>query len=346
MKITAGAADRFVAAPPESLRAVLIYGPDSGLVRERAGRVIAATVDDPTDPFRVTELPAEALRDDPARLFDEAGALSLAGGRRLVHVRDATDSLADSFAALLSGPATEALVLIEAGALGSRSRLRALFEKADAGAAVPCYVDDGRTLQPVIRETLGAAGLRVSNDALAYLIANLGGDRLVSRSELEKLCLYMGPGGGEVTLSDAAACVGDSAAMTLDDIAFAVGGGDIAGLPRLLDRAYHEGVQPVGVLRAVTRHFERLHLAAGMVEQGRPMDGALKALHPPVFYKQADAFRDQVRHWPTGRLGDALEALGEAEIDCKTTGMPAVAVCSQSLLRLATLGRRLAGHRR
>jgi len=346
VKIGPGAADRFVAAPPETLRAVLVYGPDSGLVRERAGRVIAATVEDPTDPFRVTELPAEALRDDPARLADEAGALSLGGGRRLVHVRDATDSLTDSFAALLSGPPTEALVLIEAGALGTRSRLRALFEKAEAGAAVACYTDDGRTLQPVIRETLQAAGLRVSNDALAYLIANLGGDRMVSRSELEKLCLYMGPEGGEVTLSDAAACVGDSAAMTLDDIAFAVGGGNIAGLPRLLDRAYHEGVQAVGVLRAVSRHFMRLHSAACQVEAGKPVDGAMKALRPPVFYKQEDAFRDQVRHWPAARLGDALEALIEAEIDCKTTGLPAAAVCSQSLLRLATLGRRLAGHRR
>jgi len=351
VKIDQKTVDRFVAAPPATVRAVLVYGSDGGLVRERVGKVIAAIVDDPTDPFRVTELGPDALRDDPARLSDEVGALSLGGGRRLVHVREATDTLADTLAGLLAAPGgdapeSDALVLVEAGALGPRSRLRTLFEKAKTAAAVPCYADEGRTLQAMIVETLQAAGLRVSEDALAYLMANLGGDRLVSRSELDKLCLYMGAGGGEVTLADAAACVGDSAAMTLDDIAFAVGGGDIGGLPRLLDRAYHEGVAAVGVLRAVSRHFQRLHLAACQVADGKPVDIALKSLRPPVFFKQADGFRAQLRHWPALRLGDALESLGEAEIDCKTTGLPAEAMCNQALLRLATLGRRLAAHGR
>ena len=80
MKIAPGAADKFAAAPPEAICAVLIYGPDGGLVRERADRVIAAIVEDPRDPFRVSELRADALRSDPALLLDEAGALSLTGG--------------------------------------------------------------------------------------------------------------------------------------------------------------------------------------------------------------------------------------------------------------------------
>lgn len=345
MKIGARAADRFVSAPPETVRAVLIYGPDGGLVRERASRLIAATVDDPADPFRVSELRGADLRDDPARLADEAGALSLTGGRRLVHIRDATDAVADAVAAFLAAPVGEAMVLVEAGALAARSKLRTAFESADSGAAVPCYADEGETLEAMIRETLRQAGAHASDDALAYLMANLGSDRMVSRAELEKLCLYMGPDGGEVTLSDAAAIVGDSATMTLDDIAFAVGGGDIAGLPRLLDRAHQEGAAPVSVLRAVARHFQRLHLAASGLADGRSLDAALALVRPPVFYKQKGPFGAQLRHWPVGRLGDALETLGEAEIGCKTTGMPSEAVCNQALLRLATVGRQLASRR-
>jgi len=64
-----------------------------------------------------------------------------------------------------------------------------------------------------------------------------------------------------------------------------------------------------------------------------------------VFFKQADAFAGQLRLWPLMRLGDALETLSEAEIQCKTTGLPARAVCDQALLRLATLARRLNARR-
>ena len=62
-----------------------------------------------------------------------------------------------------------------------------------------------------------------SPEALAYLAANLGGDRQLTRRELEKLVLYKGDAGGRVELADALACVGDSADLTLDDLAYAVG---------------------------------------------------------------------------------------------------------------------------
>lgn len=335
MKPSAAGTEAFLKNPPAKLRAVLLYGPDGGLVRERAEALVRTVVDDPGDPFRVAVLPAAALRDDPARLADEAQALALTGGRRAVRVRDAGDGLADLFDSFLATVAGDALVIVEAGNLGPRGKLRKLFEGADNAAAVPCYADEGRALHGVIRDTLGARGIRVSPDAMAYLAANLGSDRMVSRTELEKLALYVGDG-NEATLGDAVATVGDSAAMTLEDLAFAAAGGDLAGLARALDRAWREGAAPIGVLRATSRHVQRLHLAAGLVAEGRPPEAAVKALRPPVFFKQEEAFRSQLRRWPPQALGDALRRLTEAELLCKTTGMPAEIICAHTLTRLCT----------
>ena len=82
MKVSANEADRFARAPRAKIRAVLVYGPDAGLVRERAGILKRSVVEDPSDPFRVTELTGRQLSDDPARLADESAALALTGGRR------------------------------------------------------------------------------------------------------------------------------------------------------------------------------------------------------------------------------------------------------------------------
>lgn len=345
MKVAPRTIDAFVRNPPAAIRGVLVYGPDSGLVRERGRALVAATVEDPADPFRIAELNAAELRDDPARLADEAAAMALTGGRRAVSIRDAADTLAGLFADFLANPAGDALVVVEAGNLPPRSRLRRAFEDAkETGAAIPCYADEGRTLDAVIAESLGAAGLRVSRDAMAYLSANLGADRMVSRTELEKLSLYMA-GHEEVSLDDAMACVGDSAAMTLDDLIFAAAGGNLAALPRLLDRSAQEGVEPIAILRAAGRHFQRLHATAGLMAEGMPSDGALKALRPPVFFRQADAFRAQMRIWGRSDLNRALDWITEAERQCKSTGMPAETICSQMLLRLAASARALAGRR-
>jgi DNA polymerase-3 subunit delta len=337
MKVSAGKAASFIASPPKGVRAILLYGPDSGLVRERAGALTKTIVDDPKDPFRIAEIAANELRDDPARLSDEAAAISFTGGKRVVRVRDATDTI--------SGPLTDALVIVEAGNLTPRSKLRKAFETTECAAAIPCYADEGKALRDVISETLGDSNTRVSPDAMAFLLENLGSDRMVSRSELEKLRLYMGEG-NEVTLDDAIACIGDSASMALDDIAFASASGNIDRLTHLMDRAHREGLAAISILRAVARHYQRLHLASGSVDEGKSIDMAIKSLRPPVFFKQADSFRAQVRLWPTKRLGDALMSLSEAEVQCKTTGMPVDSLCDQTLLRLGATARALSKNRR
>jgi DNA polymerase-3 subunit delta len=326
----------FIKDPDPACRAILVYGPDRGLVRERAEALAAGVVDDPADPFRTAELTADELRGDPARLGDEAAALSFTGGRRVVRVSGAGDGVAPILAGFLDNPAGDALVLVEAGALASRSSLRKLFEKAANAAALACYADEGRDLETVIAETLARHGLETSRDALSYLQVHLGADRAVTRNELEKLALYKGRP-GTVELDDARASVGDSAATSLDGVVYAAAGGKWPDLDRALDRANRQGISPVAVLRAMARHMTRLHLATALVAAGLSPARAMKGLRPPVIFKFEDRFAAQMRSWRSQRIGAALELLMAAEMECKTTGQPAQMLCGRVLMRIAAM---------
>jgi DNA polymerase-3 subunit delta len=339
VKISGRTVAAFLRQPDPACVAVLVYGPDRGLVRERADGLAATVVDDLDDPFRVTTLTGDGLAADPARLADEAAALSLSGGRRLLRIRDGVDSSAKIFDALLSGADVAAFIVVEAADLGPRSSLRRVFEKAANAAALACYVDDDRALRQVVAEALGAHGQTPSSAAMAYLVGNLGSDRMVTRNELEKLALYVGRPGA-VELDDVLACIGDNAAASLDDVVFATAGGDGIALDRALRRALLEGNHPVAILRAVARHLQRLHLASGQIAAGKTPQQAMAGLRPPVFFKFTKAFLAQAHGWPVSRLGDALEAVTGAEMDCKTTGMPVEAVCGRALMRVAQMAAR------
>lgn len=338
MKIAPGKIEQFVANPGSAVRVVLVYGPDAGLVRERSDALMRSAVPDLADPFRVAELGGDAVARDPALLADEAAAIALTGGRRAVRLRDAGDGHADAVKSMLAGPAGDSLVVLQAGELSPRSALRKLIEDAEAGAAVPCYADEIRDLDRVIRETLAADGLTVSPDASAYLTANLGSDRGVTRSELQKLALYA-QGRGEVALADAVAVVGDSAALSLDDLCFAAADGDMTAADRALERSLQEGQSEVAILRAVSRHLMRLQMTVSRVDRGEAPDRAVKALRPPVFFKREPQFRRQVESWTGVRVAQALDLALQAELGCKSTGMPAAAVCGRTLLQIAALAR-------
>ncbi len=340
MKISSARATGFLRGLPPEIVGVLLYGPDQGLVSERGEALVRSVAGTAADPFRVVELTTAAIRADPARLADEVGALALGGGRRVVWIRDAGDTLVPALDDILATSAGPALVVAEAAELSPRSALRRLFEGTASAAAVACYADEGHGLHEVIRTTLSDHGLDVSADAMRYLAGNLGADRMVTRRELEKLVLYMG-GGGRVTVDDAMACIGDNAASSLDAVVFAAAGGDTVGLDRALARAFDEGATAVAVLRAAARHLQRLHMAAARVAAGQTPDQAMKALKPPVFFKFIDGFRAQMRAWTVDRLGHALDRVLRAELDCKTTGLPDRAICGRALMGIAqTVSRR------
>ena len=334
MKIAPTAADRFLASPPEGLRACLFYGPDGGLVRERAEALGRRHVGDLGDAFRVSQVAAAALADEPGLLADEAAQLSLTGETRLVRLDGAADAAVEACRILLERAAAAALVIVEAGELGPRSKLRRLFEEAAEAAAVACYVDDEAALRRLIHETLGGAGIDVSPDAMAFLLERLGADRRITRSELDKLVLYASDSRA-ITLEDAAACCGASESLTLDEVCDAAAAGRSAAVIAGCDSLAGEGVHAVAILRAAQRHFTRIQLTAARIEAGSATDRAVKALRPPVFFKRQRAFREALRLWSASRAGAALDRLVAAEAACKRSGALPDALCADALLEIA-----------
>lgn len=334
MKLDARSIPGFLKRPPAEIRAILVYGPDAGLVKERSEVLLRTAVEDLTDPFRVADLTGDTIADDPARLADEAAAMAMTGGRRVVRVRDAGNDTTPAFQSFLEHPMGDALIVVEGGELDSRSALRKLFEKADNAAALACYRDEGRDLAAVIRETLARNDVKAEDEALAWLAARLGGDRLVTRGEIDKLALYMGPG-NTATLQEVRALVGDSAEIGLDDLANACASGDVPRLERVRAKLDAEGVAAVAQLRAVQRHFARLHLCAGLLAAGKDEKSAMMSLRPPVFWKEEASFRAQLKRWPAKRLSAAVAQLLDAEIACKSSGQPAELIAARCLMSLA-----------
>ncbi len=344
MKINAQNVPAFLRRPDPAIRFVLVYGPDAGLVTERARELAGNVVADLADPFRVVELTGQALQDDPARLQDEAAAIALTGGRRVVRIRELGDRNTKTVVDFLKFLPGDALVVGEASELAPRSSLRKLCEGDKRAAALPCYGDDAGAIAELAQKALSAEGLTIAADALTFLQSVLGSDRRMTRMELDKLVLYAGNRAEPISLEEVQACAGDIAARSIDDVVYAAVGGDTDGLERALSYAFQSGENPIAILRSTARHLQRLHLATGYRTQGVALENALKKLRPPVFFKQKSAFSAHLSMWKLPRLASALDLIYQAEVDCKSTGIPDQAVCRAALLRLAAAARSARAH--
>lgn len=338
MEIKTGQAAAFVANPPKKLRAALFYGPDAGLVHERADAIAKAVVPDLTDPFNVAELNESQLAADGALLSDEAAAISMMGGRRVVRVRGAGNGLADIFESFLENGKGDALVVVEAGDLAKSAALRKIFEGADDAAAVACYADTAQNLGDVVRDALKAEGLSIAPDALHEAVSRLGADRGVTRRELEKLILYAGAQ-KQITLGDIRAVMGDEAELRTEGAVEAAGGGDFARLDHEMERLWAADTAPAQLIRSAMGHFQKLLITREAMARGEPLDVALRRLRPPLHFSRAAAFKAQAQRWSVDKLGEALDMLLEAEALSRTTAVPAEAVTGRTLMSIAAMAK-------
>jgi len=337
MKLSFRDIEPFVKNPNPAARVVLVYGPDSGLMKERAKTIGLSIVDDINDPFNAVTISNDTLADDPARLSDEANAMSMMGGGRLIRVEGASDKLTNYIKAYLEAPNDQALIILEAAELSPRSSLRKLCESSKNAAAVPCYVEDERDLGRLIRETIQGANLGIEPDAVGWLATNISGNRQKARSELEKLITYKGNDNSPITSTEAMEICGESGAAALDEFVYAVAGNNAEKALRLLAQLTEEGIVFMVVLRSLQNHFRKLHMTRAGFEQGEAIDIAMKKLQPPIFFKQQNAFKAQVNRFSLNGLSMILDRLNTLEADCKKTGAPVDTLCAQAVLGISMM---------
>lgn len=336
MKLAGKAVAPFLGQPSQPYRAALFYGPDSGLVLERARQVTQRLIPDAGDPYARAELPAARLAADPALLADELAAISMLSPRRVIWVRDADDKLLPAVENAAASFNESAYLIVCAGELPARSTLRSWFEKDARCAAVACYHDEAQDVQAVVRSHLEAAGIAPERELMAFLSQRLGNDRGVTQQELAKLVTYAGEG-KTLSVAEAAALVDYNRETSFDDAVNALADRNLQALDGALARLEREGESPVGHLRAMQRYFRRLYQLSSQVAAGKSPDEAIAAIRPPVFYKQLPLLQRHVRGWSAGQLSRALTLLVQAELACKTTGLPAGAASGRRLFQVTQL---------
>ena len=331
--------DAFLARPDPGRPIILLYGPDAGLVRERADALLASAVDDANDPFSLVRLDGDELSAEPSRLVDEALTMPLFGGRRAIRVRAGSRSFASGVDTLAETPLKDCRVVIEAGELRPESPLRKACERARTAVAIACYPDSERDLAKLIDDELRVSNLRIAQDARGALTALLGGDRQASRNELRNLALYA-HGNIEVTLDDVMAVVADASELKIDPIVDGAFAGNAAVVETEFAKAMVAGTYPGMIISAAQRQAAWLHKSALAVAEGTPISALLDGGFPRLHFSRKGNVETALRNFSVARLTLIIDQLAIAALEMRKQAPLAAAIAQRVLLSIAVNAKR------
>lgn len=337
--------DAFLAKPDFSKKIILLFGPDQGLVAERADQLAAKTGVDLKDPFSLIRLDAEDAAADSARIADEAHTIGMFGGSRLIRISGTTRrDLTKGLKPVLDTPPEDAIILIEAGDLRKTAGLYKQLSASKAAVCIACYQDNDAALEQLINEEIESVGLQLDRDTRAELKSLLGNNRMASRGELAKLALYC-HGKVTVALEDVRAIVGDAGKLVIDDVVDAVAIGNTSQLQKKLPKAIESDHSPDMIIQAVIRQFQMLQVGRSKMENQRQSAGSIvSGMRPPVHFSRKDLITRALSLWTLARLGRALSRLDRTMLDCRKHSDTSASLAGTTLLAIcleaSALGKR------
>lgn len=318
----------------------LFYGPDVGLVNERAVFLAKALGDNPSDPFQLIKMDGDLLATDPPRLIDEVNTINLFGSRRVIHIRTGSKNIAPAVSLVLSAEKQEAPVIIEAGDLKNSAPLRILCEKAKNAYACPCYADSEKDIALLFDDMLKKEGLLISREARASALESLGGDRLATRGEIAKLILYARPTNGEqpkeISISDVENVLADVSGLMVDvviDVAFS---GNIRSLEMDTQRLVAEGIHGAVVLGSALRHAFQLLALRHTMENGTSLVKALEGWRG-LHFKRKQNVTQHLSRFNSRDLKIIIQNLHTAILETRRQASLTHVLMRRSLMQIAVM---------
>ena len=336
MKLTSRDLISFFDSPPKGVAGVLIYGNDHMRVADKRQKLIHSLLGPKADEeMRLARISRETLKKAPEQAIDLCKAQGFFPGQRALLIEEANETTADIiinvFDVWKDGDAT---LIITAGSLKPTSKLRKFFEQKQNTFSAPVY--DNPMTRAEIEKMISDAGLKnVTQDSLNHLyqiaLQLEPGD---FKQTIEKIALYKLNDETWLTHQNISSCIPISNEVQIEEVIAVVLSGNHSKISQIINRLRSQGVLPVTLVIAITRHFKVLFSIA---TNPKGASAGVAAVKPPVFGPRKEKLINQAQKWGPEKIKGAIKMITETDLQLRSANQqaPQMALVERLFIRLA-----------
>ena len=291
----------------EGRNLILLYGKNEGLQNETVEKTFIADFKGSINKYEENEfinnyetISSEILTKS---LFDEKKILiiSRVGEKILKYVEEVSDRNIEDI-----------VIILKAGLLEKRSKLRIFFEKSKKFAIIPFYEDDAKTLSSLVYEFLNKNSIKLSRESINLLVGRSSGSRENLKKELSKIFNYS-HSNKEITFE---------VVKKLSNIAENFGVSELAdnylsknkkNIIKILNENNYSDDDCILILRTILNKSKRLLIILENYKINENLDDIISKTKPPIFWKDKEIVKKQVNTWKLKDLKTKMYQINEVE---------------------------------
>ena len=323
-----------------SLKCILLYGPNTYLINDFYSKLCDSLLDE-NDVFAPSEFNIKEISKNTDAFYNEAKSLAFGGGRKYLKIDMDNSESAGPVLDFLKDNIKETTLLIKGGTLSPRSVIRKSLEKLENTLIVPFYDDDTVNLKNFIKEKADKRNFSFNDGAINAIISMSGFERSQINDAIERIMLYYEfDEDKKINEERVKEILFDTNHSQMSELCKSICMGEAEASQKISERLFLQGVAPPQFISALIIHFQKLHFVGLNIISGQSASEAMKQIKPPIFFKEVNAFKSQVKNWDTNKTDRALEILIENDLLTKTKPGLGKSLVSNIIMRLANVAKK------
>ena len=236
--------------------------------------------------------------------------------KKLIIVNNASEKIKGEIELILTKNIEDITLIFLSNILEKKSKLRNLFEKDKNLICVAVYKDDHRVLFNLANSFFKSKKIDISTESINLIIERSSEDRKHLRNELKKIDCFIG-NKKKIDINDLIKLTNLSENHSINKIVDMSLAKDTKQSLRALNENIFSADDIIIIIRSYLIKSKRLLKLTTELERNKNIDQVISASKPPIFWKDKDVVKKQLKIWNKESTIALIQNINEVELQLK-----------------------------
>jgi DNA polymerase III subunit delta len=309
----------------------LLYGQNEGLKKE--------IIDQHFKKFEKESIyfyEENEILQNKTEFFNNILSKSFFEKEKLILISRVTDKIREIIEEILEKEIDDITLILNAGLLDKKSKLRILFEKNKNTVCIPFYEDTNQTLVTIINKFFRDNKISISQQSINLITLRCRGDRKNLNNELKKIESFI-KNKNKVDVEDLIKLTNLAENYSVSELIDNCLAKNKKKIAHILNENNYSLEDCILIIRTFLTKSKRLLKLKKEILNNKNIDNVIKTFKPPIFWKDKEIIKKQIQNWTYKDIKYLIYNISETELLIKKNSISSVNILSNFIIEQSSI---------
>ena len=285
----------------------LLYGENEGLKNKVINDIFKEFL---KNTYKYDE---KEILDNKENFFNSILSKSFFETKKIIMISRSSDKIVSIIEEVLEKITEDVKIILLAGILEKKSKLRLLFEKNKNIICIPFYSDNDQTLSSIASSYFKERKIPVSQEIINLLVTRSRGDRLNINNEMNKIENFI-KNKKKVSINDILKLTNLAENYSVNELVDSCLAKKTAKTINILNENNYSTEDCILIIKTFLIKAKRLSKLQNQTKDNKNIDQVITSFKPPIFWKDKEIVKEQTKNWSINKIENLIYKINEIEL--------------------------------